>query len=323
MEAPIISIIIPTYNRAHLIIETLQSISKQTYTLWECILIDDDSTDDTIQVIKNYIKNDNRFSIHQRPEHLPKGANACRNYGFELSKGSYIQFFDSDDIMLSHCLEDRKTVVEKENLDFVAFAMSDIIEGEIIDNPPLYMTNSQDDALEEFIKSRIIPWNLQRTLFRKSFLNKDNLFNTNLQRFQDIEFNIRLLINGNLLFKMINTVDCYYRTAGNNNPRQDSFYNDVFLSIPEYYRSITSNISKDVLHRNQLHLQKWLYYITALYTRKKVKVKLFSKAIKSGKQYINLSFKQSIILYILFYIKKYPKLFIGRIRVLKFLKTIY
>lgn len=318
-----VSIIIPTYNSERLIIETLQSISAQTHNLWECILVDDGSTDNTIKVVENYIKEDSRFSIYKRPEDLPKGANACRNYGFKISKGEFLQFFDSDDIMLPNCIEGRLTVLKTESLDFVAFAISDMVGDKIIENPDLYITTSREEALETFIESDIIPWNLQRTLFKKAFLNTGDLFNTQLQRFQDIEFNVRLLISKNPTFKMMPIVDCYYRTAGRVNPRQDSFYNDVFMSVPEYFRSITSNISKEALNKNKTNLQKWFYHIVALYTRKKVDNNLFSQAIKSGKQYIGLSVKQSIILRVLYVIKRNPKFFVSKFRLLKFLKRIY
>ena len=105
MNSPLISIIIPTYNRAHLIGETLDSILLQTYPNWECIVVDDGSADNTADVMRDNIKNDNRFQYHQRPDNRKKSPNSCRNYGFELSKGEYIKWFDSDDIMLPYLLE--------------------------------------------------------------------------------------------------------------------------------------------------------------------------------------------------------------------------
>jgi glycosyltransferase involved in cell wall biosynthesis len=101
----LVSIIIPTLNRAHLIGETLDSIIAQTFTNWECIIVDDGSTDTTEKLISEYIKKDSRFQFHKKPSNRPKGANTCRNYGFELSKGEFINWFDSDDIMLPNKLQ--------------------------------------------------------------------------------------------------------------------------------------------------------------------------------------------------------------------------
>ena len=115
----LISIIIPTYNRADLIGETLDSIFVQTYKNWECIIVDDRSSDHTAQLLRNYRDQDSRFKYHLRPDNKPKGANACRNYGFELSKGDYINWFDSDDLMRPDFLEKKLNAIKDLNCDYV------------------------------------------------------------------------------------------------------------------------------------------------------------------------------------------------------------
>lgn len=96
---PLVSIIIPAYNRAHLIGETLDSIIEQTYINWECIIVDDGSTDNTDELLAKFCKKDSRFQYHHRPSDQLPGGNAARNYGFKISKGEFIQWFDSDDLM--------------------------------------------------------------------------------------------------------------------------------------------------------------------------------------------------------------------------------
>src|SRR5690554_6608802 len=96
---PLVSIIIPTFNRAHLIGETLDSVLAQTYQNWECIVVDDGSTDGTDDLMGDYLAKDGRFKYHKRPDSKPKGANACRNIGLDKAVGEYIIFFDSDDLM--------------------------------------------------------------------------------------------------------------------------------------------------------------------------------------------------------------------------------
>lgn len=95
---PKVSIIMATYNRAHFIVETLLSIQKQTFIDWECIIVDDGSTDNTKEVIAPFLKNDKRFQFLKRPESYKKALPGCRNYGLDLAKGDYIIFFDDDDI---------------------------------------------------------------------------------------------------------------------------------------------------------------------------------------------------------------------------------
>src|SRR5690606_2852819 len=105
IDAALISIIIPTYNRAHIIGETLDSILAQTYTHWECIVVDDGSTDGTAHLMAGYMERDTRFRYYHRPVERPKGPCSCRNYGFEQSKGDYVNFFDSDDLLMLEALE--------------------------------------------------------------------------------------------------------------------------------------------------------------------------------------------------------------------------
>ena len=85
MNQPKISILIPVYNREFLVAETLQSIADQTYTNWECILVDDGSTDNTEAVVEGFIEEDSRFQYFKRPDTMPKGGNVCRNIAFSFT----------------------------------------------------------------------------------------------------------------------------------------------------------------------------------------------------------------------------------------------
>ena len=100
-----VSIIMATYNRADFIIETLESIKKQVFTDWECLIIDDGGTDNTADVIAPVLKLDSRFRYLKRPTKYIKGLPGCRNYGLDLAKGDYIIFFDDDDIVHPQNLE--------------------------------------------------------------------------------------------------------------------------------------------------------------------------------------------------------------------------
>ena len=120
MNNPLVSIIIPTYNRAHFISETLDSIIAQTYNNWECIIVDDGSTDNSEFVISKYIEKDFRIRLHHRPVDRVKGANSCRNIGFEKSVGNYIQYLDSDDYISPNKIEEQVNQLEKCDLNTIA-----------------------------------------------------------------------------------------------------------------------------------------------------------------------------------------------------------
>lgn len=114
-----VSIIIPTYNRAHLISETLESIIAQTYENWEAIVIDDVSDDHTDDVMNTLYEQESRIKYLKRPESCSKGANACRNIGLAKATGDYIVFFDSDDLMTTNHLELKVTSMKRYKVDFI------------------------------------------------------------------------------------------------------------------------------------------------------------------------------------------------------------
>ncbi|WP_179351891.1 glycosyltransferase family 2 protein [Winogradskyella vidalii] len=118
-KQPLASIIIPVYNRAHLIVETLDSIMQQSYLNWECLVVDDVSTDTTVEVITSYAEKDSRIKLYKRPDTKPKGANACRNIGLDKAQGNYIVFFDSDDLMTENHLEVKVNAIQKFDCDYV------------------------------------------------------------------------------------------------------------------------------------------------------------------------------------------------------------
>ncbi len=194
---PLVSIIIPVYNRDNILIETLQSILFQSYTNWECIIVDDRSTDKTVEIIQEYCKLDSRFKFYSRPTYLKKGANNCRNYGFKISIGTYIQWFDSDDIMLPSMIEEKILKINLDNSDIVINRLG-FFDNEIsvfsTDNR-ISLNSSSENLPFEFFAGNF--WfQTSQPLFRKTFLLlQKKLFNKNLKRNQETELFVRLLIH--------------------------------------------------------------------------------------------------------------------------------
>ncbi len=96
VKDPLVSVIMPTYNRAHLIIESLDCVLSQTYSNWECIIVNDGSKDNTEDVLKPCIEKDSRFKYFKKPN---EGAAIARNFAVLKSKGIYILPLDSDDLI--------------------------------------------------------------------------------------------------------------------------------------------------------------------------------------------------------------------------------
>ena len=117
-KRPTVSVIIPTYNRAHLIERAIKSVLNQTYQDFELIIIDDGSTDNTNEVLKKYIESDNRIQYIRHK--INKGGSAARNTGIKNSVGKYIAFLDSDDEWLPEKLMEQLNVFKDESYEIGA-----------------------------------------------------------------------------------------------------------------------------------------------------------------------------------------------------------
>lgn len=193
---PLISIIMATYNRAHFIEETLLSVQKQTYTEWECLIIDDGGTDNTLNVIQPILKQDQRFQFLKRTDTYKKGLPGCRNYGLDIAKGDYIIFFDDDDIMHPKLIELSLKEITGNDYDFCrylreAFYGSFNIEFDFNEKYQLFEININD--IESIITNQL-RFNSCQVLWRKECFKKDR-YQENLMYAEEWEFYIRILSN--------------------------------------------------------------------------------------------------------------------------------
>ena len=107
IDLPLISIIIPTYNRAHLISKTLESLLNQSYDNYEIIIVDDGSTDNTDEIVRPYLSDKLCYYKKDNAERA-----AARNFGTQKAKGEYINWFDSDDLALSNHISTAHSLIE-------------------------------------------------------------------------------------------------------------------------------------------------------------------------------------------------------------------
>lgn len=132
-KLPLISVVIPCYNFGHLIGYSLDSLLAQSYTNWECIIVDDGSSDNSEEVIARYIAKDKRFTYHKQ---VNSGPAKARNVGIELATGDWLQFLDADDLLSPEKLKYQVEAI-------VADASIDVVYG-----PTLHFTTTKNEPGE-------------------------------------------------------------------------------------------------------------------------------------------------------------------------------
>lgn len=232
---PKVTIIMATYNRAHFIVETLKSIQKQSITNWECLIIDDGGTDNTIEIITPILNQDNRFQFLKRPNSYNKGLPGCRNYGLDLAKGECVIFFDDDDIVHPDNLKMGLEVVEKNNTDFCHYQkLSFEMEKPILETHPIAMVKSLTKAdIKEVVTQKI--GLASCTVMWKKHCFDTIRFNENLLYAEEWECYSRI-ISENFKGIIISNVLYYNRKHPNSNTGE--FYRNNAVRRESYTKAI-------------------------------------------------------------------------------------
>lgn len=192
---PKISIIIPVYNVEKYLCECLDSILNQTFQDFEIICVDDGSTDETLEILKNYKNKDERVFVLQQHH---SGAAEARNNGIRLARGKYIQFLDSDDYFEPTMLEELYNHAEKFGADLTVCSSRKVDNnGNIVesgnpnspinlDKTPLEKTFNWRDYKDDFFSLiNVAIWN---KLYSRDLILKNNLSFQNLTSCNDVAF---------------------------------------------------------------------------------------------------------------------------------------
>ena len=151
------SVIIPTYNRAHLISNTIDSVLAQTHPHFELIIVDDGSTDNTKHVVADRYGN-NPVVIYFYKQNEERGA--ARNYGLKQAKGDFVIFFDSDDLMKPDYLETiNKIIIENPKVKLLATKYNYDNSGNVGNHPALLNLKEGWYDQSFFLKGNILACN--------------------------------------------------------------------------------------------------------------------------------------------------------------------
>jgi glycosyltransferase involved in cell wall biosynthesis len=294
----LISIIIPAYNRENLIAETLKSVLEQTYTNWECIIVDDGSTDTTFEVLEKYALADKRFSCFRRPKNKAKGPSSSRNFGIEKAKGDFIIFLDSDDLLSSDCLSNRLAFAQNNlQYDFFIFK-TELFTKRIGDLNQIFNTElksySDEKYLDLFLRGLFpfcvssVLWKIEKIKFLEGFDEKMTIL-------EDPELHIKAFKNNLKSITFNNSkADNFYRKDFNkidNKENQQKLLQMTYYLFSKYLNHFPAQMRNYALnfYRSEVLLKKSIGFSRKFYT-----LFLFAGI---------LSFKQKLLIPILLFYK--------------------
>lgn len=219
-------------------------------------MVDDSSTDRTEELLEFYMHSDKRIKYFKRPKNRKKGANACRNYGFEICNGAYVNWFDSDDIMHPEKLEKQLKSITESGCSY-SVCQSLVFQNNI--NNILGLRTRKiisDQPFHDYLRMKI-GWLTQAPLWKREFLLKlDSLFDEELKAAQEWEFHLRVLnefpdyvvLNDALVLLRKHELSITY----DKNEKQRFWY--YFQSRLKIYRNIDLNLDQD----SNLFLEEYL-----------------------------------------------------------------
>ncbi|MDI6788821.1 MAG: glycosyltransferase, partial [Planctomycetota bacterium] len=248
---PVVSVIIPTYNSDKYLAEAIESALDQTYKNLEIIVVDDGSTDNTRELVKQY-----ESKIHYIYQENQERS-AARNTGIKYSRGKYLQFLDADDIILPEKLELQVDFLEN-NLDY-AVVYSDIRSFNDFDRTKLTPKNCKfysGNILKELLRDNFI--SVHPALIRRLCIDKVGLFQVRFNLCEDWDFWLRVAYAGYKFYYM-DKVLALYRWHGDNTCsdylKLARARLEVIKSVDNYISS--ENIKKDLGVRKELAFRQW------------------------------------------------------------------
>lgn len=300
-----VSIIMPAFNAAKTIAESMESVLRQTFTEWELIVIDDGSTDETAEIVERFRRSEDRIFLLKLSKN--GGLPNARNEGCKISSGEFIAFLDSDDVWLEDKLSvqvdfhARNPDIEISHTDFHPFNRNGVSKRpfkSLID----LKKNKQGDIYPQICYKN--PIGVLTVMAKRGLLQEVNFFDASLWTMEDQDLWIRIAKRGKK-FGYIEDVLAYYRTSegsitsktGKYKKAYKKFINKVLMS---------ENVDTSLMwryyyrHFGTVYFKKSQYGLSRLYFLKSIKLVPFDYIALSTYVYLFFvmlkgSFKNQIV----------------------------
>lgn len=198
MTEPFFSIVIPVLNRRILFEETLACLRGQSFHDWECLVIDDGSTDGTREMVEAIAREDQRIRLLAKPPEARRGPSASRNIGLRAAKGRFVHFFDSDDLLADDFYEFCHRRVETGGNEFFAVGIRWFVEpsGNGLDWD---LSEAKPFHREEFAARAVASvhniWTQNVVWRRDLLLSLESGYREDLSQVEDLEFSVRAILS--------------------------------------------------------------------------------------------------------------------------------
>ena len=277
---PKVSVIIPVYNVEEYLRECLDSVVNQTLKEIEIICVDDGSTDNSLEILKEYAKKDNRITVMVQKN---SGSGISRNNGINNAKGEFIAFMDSDDFYPSrNTLENMYKKAKEHNVNICGGSLNQLKDGKIVTDSKLFedgYTFEKEGIIN--YKDYQFDYGYWRFIYRRQFLKENQLYFPDYLRQQDPPFFIKAMATAQQFYALTEATYVYrisHKTIQwTERKSQDvtkGLYDCLLIAKKENYQKLYIRIAERLLNP---------YFINA-----------FKLLNKGNGQYINESLKKLV-----------------------------
>jgi glycosyltransferase involved in cell wall biosynthesis len=255
-DLPVVSVIIPLYNKEETIRKTVESVLNQSYADFELLVVDDGSTDNSLKILSEI--NDERLIIISKPN---GGVSHARNYGVRNAKSEFIFFLDADDLITSNCLSIFASLLSKYKNESV-----------FVSNFKIIQTNSEEivycKSNKEFLYKKPIKalWGKKifpRTgamMIKKECFDNIGYFNNDIVIYEDLEFILRLLNKYNVVYTPL-VVMTYQREFNSLSkkvvPLNKEFCYHISLKNKSFFEKLILIENTYYSYRNRIKARDW------------------------------------------------------------------
>lgn len=257
------SVILPVYNSEKYLGKVIKSVLKQSFSDFELIIIDDKSTDSSLEIASSYQKNDNRIRLITKSTN--KGVSSARNSGLKIARGEYILFLDSDDVLPDKTLSVYNKLIDESHADIIQGKRSTFVSN--IQNKKVKFKKkvfNRDKAIKLFLNYRIISGYATGKIYKKETIS-DIFFREDMNYGEDGYFFFECLMKSKSI-EYASFISYHYRIRDGSLTGRGQNYSEKNLDVVKQIENVKQNIPEKYkkyiyvfiyeMYRNELNIYK-------------------------------------------------------------------